>query len=190
MARRGCLTCCLQTRDADHHTTDWHRRIEKCFEMVRLQRAIEGALRAPDTREELVESLAKLRDGLQGEGARLLNLADWPSFSPEELGERGFDGALVHKGARLWFKAFAEQVDRGALYPPLQCSEEERELLAEIKQCVQDLRRPVRSCLRLVGGVHWGRGSCSTRWHLASSNGAAGDPSKIQVGLRVVCHDV
>ncbi len=146
-AQRGCLICCMQTRDTNHHGTDWHRRIEKCISLVHSHKAVKKALDAPDERDELVRSLVRLRDELQGDDAGLLISASWSSFSPDEvLGENGLDGILVRAGAWLWSAGFVKMVESVALGPS-QGSEEEWRLLEEIKRSVQDL--PVRNSVRL-----------------------------------------
>ena len=148
-AQRGCLICCMQTRDMNHFGTEWHRRIEKCSAMVRSYNAVKQALSAPAEREVLVRSLARLRDELQGDDAGLLISASWPSFSPDEvLGESGLDGILVRVGACLWAAGFVKMVESVAL-DQSQGSEEEWRLLEEIQQSVQDLQVPVRNSVRL-----------------------------------------
>jgi hypothetical protein len=135
-AQRGCLVCCLQTRDQGHHSSKSHRRIQKCVQIKRLWQTIEPRLDgASNERQELYLALSKLRNMLKGEGARLLNLADWPK-SFDDAGHGG-DSALVYFGARLWFDSWAEDVV--TLCPSQLQGSEEAALFAEIKQTVHDL---------------------------------------------------
>ncbi len=137
----------MQTRDANHFGTDWHRLIEMCIAMVRSLKAVIKALSAPEESDELVRSLARLRDELQGVDASLATSSSWPSFSPGEVvGESGPDGILVRRGACLWSAGFMQMVESVALGLS-QGWEKEWRLLKEIKQSVLDL--PVRNSVRL-----------------------------------------